>query len=309
MLWIKHSKLKGIIIMSKVWLITGSSRGLGLEIAKAVLNNGDKVVATARRPEQLNSLIQKYGDQVRTAELDVTNAASAKAAVQLALDEFGSLDVIVNNAGYANSSPIEETPDEDFRAQIEANLFGVINVTKAALPVLRKQRSGHFIQISSVGGRVGGTPGLAAYQAAKFAVVGFSEVLHNEVKPLGIKVTIVEPGAFRTDWGGASMSIPPVGEDYEQTVGAMNRYRISVNGKENGDPVRAAGIIAGLARLKEPPLRLLLGPEAVALARAASEARAEEMEKWADISMSTNYEGLSERVDNPVLQRIKNPVP
>ncbi|MNI25495.1 3-oxoacyl-[acyl-carrier-protein] reductase FabG [compost metagenome] len=296
-------------MMSKVWLITGSSRGLGLEIAKAVLNNGDKVVATARRPEQLNSLVQKYGDQVRTAELDVTNAASAKAAVQLALDEFGALDVVVNNAGYANSSPIEETPDEDFRAQIEANLFGVINVTKAALPVLRKQRSGHFIQISSVGGRVGGTPGLAAYQAAKFAVAGFSEVLHNEVKPLGIKVTIIEPGAFRTDWGGSSMIIPPVGEDYEQTVGAMNRYRISVNGKENGDPVRAAGIIAGLGRLEEPPLRLLLGPEAVALARAASEARAEEMEKWADISMSTNYEGLSERVDNPVLQRIKNQAP
>ncbi len=296
-------------MMSKVWLITGSSRGLGLEIAKAVLNNGDKVVATARRPEQLNSLVQKYGDQVRTAELDVTNTASAKAAVQLALDEFGSLDVIVNNAGYANSSPIEETPDEDFRAQIEANLFGVINVTKAALPVLRKQRSGHFIQISSVGGRVGGTPGLAAYQAAKFAVAGFSEVLHNEVKPLGIKVTIVEPGAFRTDWGGSSMIILPVGEDYEQTVGAMNRYRISVNGKENGDPVRAAGIIAGLVRLEEPPLRLLLGPEAVALARAASKARVEEVEKWADISMSTNYADLNEMVDNPVLQRIKNQTP
>lgn len=296
-------------MMSRVWLITGSSRGLGLEIAKAVLNNGDKVVATARRPEQLNSLVQIYGDQVRTAELDVTNPASAKAAIQLALNEFGALDVVVNNAGYANSSPIEETPDEDFRAQIDANLFGVIHVTKAALPVLRKQRSGHIIQISSVGGRVGGTPGLAAYQAAKFAVEGFSEVLHNEVKPLGIKVTIVEPGAFRTDWGGSSMSIPPVGEDYEQTVGAMNKYRISVYGKENGDPVRAAGIIAGLARLEEPPLRLLLGPEAVALVRAASEARAEEVEKWAHISMSTNYEGLSEMEDNPVLQRIKNQAP
>ncbi|MNC24909.1 short chain dehydrogenase [compost metagenome] len=131
-------------------------------------------------------------------------------------------------------------------------------------------------------------------------------MLNNEVKPLGIKVTIVEPGAFRTDWGGSSMSIPQVGEDYEQTVGAMNKYRISVNGKENGDPVRAAGIIAGLVRLEEPPLRLLLGPEAVALARASSDARAEEVEKWAEISCSTNYEDLSERVDNPILQRIQN---
>lgn len=149
--------------MSKVWLITGSSRGFGWELAKAVLDSGDRVVATVRRPEQLDNLVQQYGSRIRATALDVTDAAAARRAVQLALDEFGALDVVVNNAGYANSAPIEEMADEDFRAQIETNLFGVVNVTKAALPILRKQRSGHFIQFSSIGGRVGGTPGMGAY--------------------------------------------------------------------------------------------------------------------------------------------------
>ena len=198
--------------------------GFGWELGKAALDRGDNVVATARRPEQLDPLAQVYGESVRTVALDVTDTASARAAVQAAVDNFGSLDVVVNNAGYANSAPIEEMTDDDFRAQIETNLFGVFNVTKAALPVLHKQRSGHFVQFSSIGGRVGGSPGLGAYQTAKFGVEGFSEVLNAEVKPLGIKVTIIEPGGFRTDWGGSSMGTLPVGEDYEQTVGEMNRY-------------------------------------------------------------------------------------
>src|SRR5260370_6581268 len=171
--------------MTKTGLITGSSRGFGRERAKAALNIGDRVVATARRPEQLKDLVREYADRVRAVALDVTDAAAARAAVQTAIHEFGTLDVVVNNAGYAISSPIEETPDDDFRAQIETNLFGVVHVTKAALPTLRKQRSGHFIQFSSIGGRVGGTPGMGAYQTAKGAVEGFSEVLNNEVKPLG----------------------------------------------------------------------------------------------------------------------------
>src|SRR5438046_2740432 len=155
--------------MAKTWLITGSSRGFGWELAKAVLEDGDNVVATARQPQQLDDLIRHYGERVRTCALDVTDAAAARAAVKLAVDVFGSLDVVVNNAGYAIYAAIEDMPNDVFRAQIEANLFGVVNVTKAALPVLRKQRSGHFIQFSSIGGRVGGTPGLSAYQAAKFA--------------------------------------------------------------------------------------------------------------------------------------------
>ncbi len=275
--------------MSRIWLITGSSRGFGWELAKAALERGEQVVATARRPEQLAELVGRYGDQVRTVALDVTDPAAARAAVHTAVDEFGRLDVVVNNAGYADSAPFEEMSDDNFRAQIEANLFGVTNVTKAALPVLRRQRSGHFIQFSSIGGRVGGTPGLSAYQTAKFAVEGFSEVLHNEVKPLGIKVTIIEPGAFRTDWQGSSMRRDPVGPDYEQTVGAMHEYRDRVSGDEPGDPARAAEIIVDLAGLDEPPLRLLLGAGAVDAAAKSSAERAAEAQRWAAVSRSADF--------------------
>ncbi|MEV1206556.1 SDR family NAD(P)-dependent oxidoreductase, partial [Microbispora rosea] len=225
--------------MQRTWLITGASRGLGHALAREVLERGDRLVATARRPELLDDLVRAHGDRARAVALDVTDAAAAQRAVRLAVEEFGSLDVLVNNAGYANSSPIEETSDEDFRAQFETNLFGVVTMTRAALPVLRAQRSGHILQIGSVGGRVGGTPGLGAYQAAKFAVEGFSEVLNSEVRPLGITVVIVEPGGFRTDWGGSSMRIPPVGPDYEQTVGRVNAYRREVDGAQPGDPRRA----------------------------------------------------------------------
>jgi NAD(P)-dependent dehydrogenase (short-subunit alcohol dehydrogenase family) len=246
-------------------------------------------VATARRPEQLKDLVERHGDRVRAVALDVTDPAAARAAVQLALDAFGRLDVVVNNAGYANSAAIEDMPDEDFRAQIETNLFGVVNVTKAALPVLRRQGSGHFLQFSSIGGRVGGSPGLSAYQTAKFAVEGFSEVLNAEVGPLGIKVTIIEPGGFRTDWGGSSMTALPVSPAYEGTVGAMNRYREQTAATWPGDPARAAKIITDLVGLDEPPLRLLLGAGAVEMAAGASRSRAAEAERWADISRSADF--------------------
>jgi NAD(P)-dependent dehydrogenase (short-subunit alcohol dehydrogenase family) len=276
-------------LMSKVWLITGSSRGLGRALTTAALDAGHRVVATARRPEDLRDLVERYGDRIRATALDVTDPESARAAVRLAVTEFGSLDVVANNAGYANSSPIEETQDDDFRAQVETNFFGVVNVTKAALPVLRGQRSGHILQFSSVGGRVGGTPGLAAYQSAKFAVEGFSEVLHNEVAPLGIKVTIIEPGAFRTDWGGSSMRIPAVGPDYQSTVGKINEYRRAVDGLQTGDPARAATIVTDLVELDQPPLRLLLGSDAVRLAAESSSARAKEADEWADLGRSADY--------------------
>ncbi len=275
--------------MAKTWLITGSSRGLGQAVARAVLENGDQVVATARRPQDLDDLVTAYPDRSRAVELDVTDAAAARAAVQAAVDEFGGLDVVVNNAGYANSIPIEEVSEEDFRAQIDTNFLGVVHVTKAALPILRQQRSGHFIQISSVGGRVGGSPGLGAYQSAKFAVEGFSEVLNAEVRPLGIKVTIIEPGAFRTDWSGSSMRRPPVGADYDQTVGEMNRMRAATVGTWPGDPARAAKVIADIAGLADPPLRLLLGSDALAAAERSSIARSAEAQAWASISRSTDF--------------------
>jgi NAD(P)-dependent dehydrogenase (short-subunit alcohol dehydrogenase family) len=275
--------------MQKIWLITGSSRGFGREIAEAALQRGDRVVASARQPGQLDDLARTYGEHVVTCALDVTDAAAANNAVEAAIDAFGSLDVVVNNAGYAESAPIEEMSEKSFREQIETNLFGVVNVTKAALPLFHQQRSGHFLQFSSIGGRVGGTPGMGAYQTAKFAVEGFSEVLNAEVKPLGIKVTIVEPGGFRTDWGGSSMRASTVGADYEATVGVMNRFRESTVATWRGDPKRAANILLTIVDLEEPPLRLLLGDGAVRSADTSSRERAAEAEQWADVSRSADF--------------------
>lgn len=275
--------------MPKTWLVTGSSRGLGRAIADAALTRGDYVVATARKPKQLDDLAKTYGDHVLTYALDVTDPVAANRAVAAAMRPFGSLDVVVNNAGYADSAPIEEMSEESFRDQIETNLFGVVNVTKAALPLFHQQRSGHFLQFSSIGGRVGGTPGMGAYQTAKFAVEGFSEVLNAEVKPLGIKVTIVEPGGFRTDWGGSSMGTSPVGADYEGTVGAMNRFRASTVSTWRGDPKRAADILVDLVDWDEPPLRLLLGDGAVTSAEKSSRERAAEAGQWAEVSRSADF--------------------
>ena len=274
--------------MPRTWLVTGSSRGFGREIVEAALKRGDRVLATARNPDQLDDLAA-YGDAVVSFALDVTDSAGTRRAVDAAISSFGSLDVVVNNAGYAASAAIEEMSEESFRDQIETNLFGVVNLTKAALPIFHQQRSGHFLQFSSIGGRVGGSPGLGAYQTAKFAVEGFSEVLNAEVKPLGIKVTIVEPGGFRTDWGGSSMQTSPVGADYEDTVGAMNRFRESTVSTWRGDPKRAANILVDVVDLDEPPLRLLLGEGAVTSADRSSRERAAEAERWAAVSRSADF--------------------
>jgi NAD(P)-dependent dehydrogenase (short-subunit alcohol dehydrogenase family) len=246
-------------------------------------------MATARRPGDLDDLVAEHPGQVRAAALDVTDPAAARAAVAATVAAFGRLDVVVNNAGYANSAPIEEMTDDDFRGQIEANLFGVVNVTRAALPVLRRQRSGVFVQVSSIGGRVGGTPGMGAYQTAKFAVEGFSESLASEVAPFGIKVIIVEPGAFRTEWQGSSMVRHPVGPDYEATVGKINQFRADSQGTQQGDPDRAGVAIVRVVAHDDPPRRLPLGSDALAAALTAGAARNAEAEKWADVSRSTNY--------------------
>jgi NAD(P)-dependent dehydrogenase (short-subunit alcohol dehydrogenase family) len=275
--------------MSKVWFITGSSRGFGAELVRAVLAQGDRVVATARKPEQLRALIETHEERARVFGLDVTDAEAAVAAIEFAVAEFGRIDVVVNNAGYANSAPIEEVDAADFRAQIEANLFGVVNVTRAALPVLRAQRSGVFVQFSSIGGRVGGTPGLGAYQAAKFAVEGFSEVLAEEVAGFGVKVIIVEPGAFRTDWQGSSMTMQEPGPDYRQALSSLHELRKTTNGSQPGDPARAARIIIDVVDSPEPPRRLLLGSDAVDMALASGAQRNEEATRWAAVSRSADF--------------------
>ncbi|MFC8714487.1 oxidoreductase [Streptomyces sp. NPDC057197] len=271
--------------MNKTWLITGSSRGLGRALAEAVLDAGHNLVATARRTESLGDLADTYGDRVRLVTLDVTDAEAARRAVAAAVETFGRLDVVVNNAGYADMGAIEDMPEAEFRAQIDANLYGVVNVTRAALPVLREQGTGHIIQVSSVGGRVGG-PGLGAYQTAKWAVGGFSEVLAKEVAHLGIKVTVAEPGAMRTDWAGSSMSTPPVSEPYKEVIEpAIARQRQS-DGKQPGDPARIARILLDITETPEPPLRLLLGKDASAVGRFAAENRAAEDAKWRHVSES-----------------------
>ncbi|HZE32914.1 MAG TPA: SDR family NAD(P)-dependent oxidoreductase [Actinoallomurus sp.] len=278
--------------MTKVFLVTGTSRGLGLEIARAALAAGHALVATARRPNLPGELVARSGERLRQVPLDVTDPGAAETAVRTAVEAFGRLDAVVNNAGYADLASVEDVTAEDFRAQIDTNLLGVVNVTKAALPVLREQGSGHIIQVSSVGGRVT-TPGLAAYQAAKWAVGGFSEVLAQEVGPLGIKVTVLEPGGMRTDWAGSSMSIPPVSEPYRKTVGALAEQFAKGGMTMAGDPAKVAEVVLKVADLDEPPLRLLLGGDAVRYAAAVEQARAESDARWRDLSLSTDHDAAT----------------
>src|SRR6202051_710646 len=265
--------------MSKVWLITGASRGLGRAFTEEILKTGHRVVATARNSDQLAEIASRFGDSVRTVSLDVTKEAQAKYAVAAAIQTFDGLDVLVNNAGYGNVCPVEDTPLADFRAQIETNLFGVIIMTKAVLPYFRGRGSGHIIQISSIGGRVGPT-GRSAYAAAKFGVEGFSESLSKEVGPLGIKVTIVEPGGFRTDFAGSSTELREGRPEYDATVGAAVRFQRDYGGKQPGDPARAAAALLKLASVEEPPLRVVLGIDAFNAAEANDLAKIELGGKW-----------------------------
>lgn len=284
--------------MAQVWLITGSARGLGRAIAEAVLSAGDKLIATARNPQQLADLVERYGENVRAVALDVTDERAAIAAVQLAVDAFGRLDVLVNNAGYGNLAAIEDTTLQDFRAQVETNLFGVVNLTKAAIPIMRRQGAGRILQFSSVGGRVGPI-GRGAYAAAKWGVEGFSEVLAKEVGPLGIQVTIVEPGGFRTDFAGSSQTISADNPAYASTVGAVAQFQREYDGAQPGDPKKAAAAIRSVARLDEPPLRLLLGRDAFRAAAEAERARAEADRKWRSLSESTDFIDDSGQTSNP----------
>jgi NAD(P)-dependent dehydrogenase (short-subunit alcohol dehydrogenase family) len=273
---------------NKVWFVTGSSRGFGRELVTAALKAGDSVAATARRPEQLADLADAHGDRVLPLALDVTDADAARAAIATAQERFGRLDVVVNNAGYANVAPIETGSDEDFRAQFETNFWGVYNVSKAAIPVLRAQGGGLVIQFSSTGGRVGGSAGIASYQAAKFAIDGFSRVLQRETAPFGIEVVVVEPSGFATDWAGSSMAIADVPEEYTDTVGAMNAVRASA-AVTAGDPARAAEILVRLSRRADPPYHLPLGVNAVEGSIRQDEALLAEDRKWAAVGRSADF--------------------
>ncbi|WP_329524948.1 SDR family NAD(P)-dependent oxidoreductase [Streptomyces sp. NBC_01462] len=275
--------------MSKVWFVTGSSRGLGRAIVEAALEAGDQVVATARKPAQLDDLVARHGDRILPLALDVARDDDVQRAVREGLDAFGRYDVVVNNAGYGDIASVEDITLDAFRSQIDTNFYGVVQVTKAVLPVLREQGRGHIFQVSSVGGRVG-SAGLSAYQSAKWAVGGFSTVLAQEVAPLGIKVTVLEPGGMRTDWAGSSMTIPPVSEPYQQTVGVfadMIRSSSTANSAES-DPVKVAQVIRDLAGREDAPVRIVLGAQAYEIAQAASRTITESDEKWREVSESVS---------------------
>ncbi len=265
--------------MSKVWLVTGSASGLGRNIAEAVLASGDRLVATARDPRGLEDLVEKYGDQVRTAPLDVTDEDAAYAAVQVAVDA---------NAGYGDIAPFEQLSSQRFKALVDTNFYGVVNMTRAALPIMRKQKSGCILQISSVGGRLA-RPGSAGYHAAKWAVGGFTESLAQEVAPFGVKMCALEPGGMRTNWGArANKDTPDLLPDYEPSVGAIAKALKSYWGQETSDPAKVAQVVLRLAASDRLPAHLLLGTDAVQYAGQAEASRAADAERWREISVSTD---------------------
>jgi NAD(P)-dependent dehydrogenase (short-subunit alcohol dehydrogenase family) len=275
--------------MSSVFFVTGSSRGLGRQIVERALDAGHRVVATARDPRSLDDLLTRYGDRVHVERLDVTDPDAARAAVENGAAAFGRLDVVVNNAGQGDRVALEDTTIDVFRRQVETNFLGTVYVTKAAVPLLRVQGGGRIVQISSVGGRIGG-PGMTAYQSAKWAVGGFSEALAAEVAPLGIKVTILEPGGMRTDWAGSSMSTPPVSEPYRATVGASAEAMHGFESVANSDPRKVAQLVLEVAGLDEPPLRLLAGSDAYEYGRAAWARRIDIDAKWEHFSRSADHD-------------------
>lgn len=271
------------------WFITGASSGLGRALAEAVLARGWRAAMTARRPETLADLTAEHGDRALALALDVTDSNSITGAVHDAETHFGAIDVLVNNAGYGYLSAIEEGDDAEIRAQFETNVFGLIAVTKQVLPGMRSRRQGHIFNVSSLGGLVA-FAATGYYHATKFAVEGLSESLSHEVKSLGIDVTILEPGAFRTDWAGRSMvESSTIIDDYAETSGKRRQATRSVSGNQPGDPVRAATAIISAFEADEPPLRLLLGAPALKIARERLDALRANFEAWAETTLSADF--------------------
>jgi NAD(P)-dependent dehydrogenase (short-subunit alcohol dehydrogenase family) len=276
--------------MSKqVWFITGASSGFGEAFARYALSQGWSVVATARDPEKLANLEALAPERVLTCRLDVTRPEEAETAVRAAVERFGRIDVVVNNAGYGIVGAVEETPEAELRAQMETNFFGAAAVTRAALPVLRAQKSGAIVMISSLGGQMS-FAGFGAYSASKFALEGLSEALAAEVAPLGLKVLIVEPGQFRTNLAGAAMRHMPELEAYRETVGATRAFAHTMGGRQEGDPLKAAAAVAKALAAPETPLRLQLGRDAVDAVRAHSEKLLADLAVWEPLAVDTRID-------------------
>jgi len=274
--------------MSKVWFVTGSGSGLGRSITVKALEAGHRVVATARDVSQLDDLVKSYGSRVVPVRLDVTDEREGIAAVGTAISAFGRLDVLVNNAGFGETRPFEELSSDDFRRVVETNFFGVVNLTRAALPRMRQQKSGHIIQISSVGGR-SALAGNAAYVAAKWAVGGFAETVALETASFGVKVTALEPGGMRTNWGKRAFgSVPPMLPDYEASVGETVRQLEAYWGNEPSDPEKVAQVVVAVAAADHLPPHILLGSDACQVALGADAARNAAAERWKNVSTWTD---------------------
>ena len=274
-----------------VWLITGCSTGFGRELAKLVLKRGYRAAITARSPEKVQDLVSSLGDRAMVLKLDVTNAAQVTAAVRAAESTFGGIDVLVNNAGYGLLAAVEESEEGEVRAMFETNFFGLARMIQAALPSMRRRRKGYIVNISSVGGLVG-LAGVGYYNATKFAVEGLSEALAKEVESLGIKVLIVEPGPFRTDWAGRSIRLPRKEiEDYADTVGARRRTITGNSGKQPGDPARAAEAILKAVESPNPPLHLVLGCIGLGAVREKFERFQNDLNSWEETSLGADFPG------------------
>ncbi len=263
----------------RIWFITGASRGFGKEFAKAALERGDKVAATARDTSAVDDLVEAYGDAVLPVELDVTDRANVDAAVSQAHEHFGRLDIVVNNAGFGLAGGVEEVTDEQLEQQLDVNLFGALWVTRRVLPILREQKSGWIVQVSSIGG-LAAFPGFGIYHASKWALEGVSETLAQEVADLGIKVMMVEPSGFRTDWAGNSMSRAEPIADYASVLGEFHeRMQEENNGTQPGNPEKAATALIEALDSDDPPFRLLLGNRAFETAVDRYESRLEGFRK------------------------------
>jgi len=278
--------------MSKVYLITGASSGFGRALAEAVLSRGDQAVLAARRFADIEQLAAQYGDNAIAVKLDVTNQNERRHAISSAINKFGRVDVLANIAGQGSLGALEEFSSEQIRKQFEVNCFGVLEMTRELLPIMRQQKSGHILNLTSIGG-LASLGGFALYCATKFAVEGFSEALRDEVKPLGIHVTIVEPGAFRTEFAGNSNMRPEQAiDDYKPVIEPIQQYLYGNDGKQPGDPQKAALAMIEVVEANDPPLRLMLGIDAFGLWEKKRAAMEEEFAAWRKIGEATAFDGV-----------------
>jgi NAD(P)-dependent dehydrogenase (short-subunit alcohol dehydrogenase family) len=277
------------INVNQVWFITGTSTGFGRAIAEEALTRGDAVVAAARKLEDIADLVSRAPDRVLAVKLDVTRESDIRDAVAAALARFGRIDVLVNSAGYAIVGAVEETPDQELRSQFETNFFGAMTLTRQVLPHMRGKKSGTIVNISSFGGQTT-APGFGAYCATKFALEAMSETLATEVKHLGIRVLVVEPGAFRTSFGGEALRRMPAIDEYATSVGPTRSFAANMHGTQSGNPAKAANTIADILRLKDMPLRLPLGADSIGAIKTHLRTVGEELARWESVGLHTNFD-------------------